>query len=120
MTFTTVLRELVDTVPGSQAGFLMGLDGIPIDACTAPAAQLDPQQAAAEYAAVLTAARRAAEALDAGQLEELAVTTERGTLLARTVTPEYVVALALAPGGHRGRGRFRLRLASLRLAAELA
>lgn len=120
MAFEALLRELVEKVPGSRAGLLMGADGIPIDSYVAGSPALDPQQAAAEYAAVVAAARRAAESLEAGAVEELTLATENSTVLVRTVTPDYFVALALGPGGDRGRGRFRLRLASLRLAPELA
>ncbi len=120
MVFTALLRELVEKVPGGQAGLLMGVDGIAVDAYVAAPPGIDVQQAGAEYAGVLAAARRAAESLEAGAVEELTLTTERSVLLARMVTPEYFVALAIAPGGHRGRGRFHLRLASLRLAPELA
>ena len=118
-TFATTLRALVEQVPGSQASLLMGVDGIAVDSYVAQSPELDPVQAGAEYAQVLAAARRAAESLEAGEVEELALTTGRGTLLLRLVTPEYFVALALAPGAQQGRGRFQLRLASLRLAPEL-
>jgi predicted regulator of Ras-like GTPase activity (Roadblock/LC7/MglB family) len=118
MNFASLLRELVEKVPGSQAGLLMGVDGIPVESYV-PAPALDPQQAGAEYAQVLAAARRAAQQLESGEVEELTVTTERHTLLVRLVNPDYFVALALAPSALRGRGRFHLRLASLRLAPEL-
>jgi predicted regulator of Ras-like GTPase activity (Roadblock/LC7/MglB family) len=119
MAFDTVLRELVERVPGSQASLLMGVDGIPVDTYV-PGSALDTQQVGAEYAGVLAAARRAAQSLEAGEVEELTLTTERSVLLVRLVNPDYFVALALVPGGQRGRGRFHLRLASLRLAPELA
>lgn len=118
MTFETLLRDLVDKVPGSQASLLMGIDGIPVETYV-PDTGLDPQQTGAEYAQVLAAARRASRSLEAGDVEELAVQTERGTLLVRLVNPDYFVALALAPGALRGRGRFHLRIASLKLAPEL-
>lgn len=119
MTFETLLRDLVDKVPGSQASLLMGIDGIPVETYV-PETGLDPQQAGAEYAQVLAEARRASHSLEAGDVEELTVQTERGTLLVRLVNPDYFVALALGPGALRGRGRFHLRLASLKLAPELA
>jgi predicted regulator of Ras-like GTPase activity (Roadblock/LC7/MglB family) len=119
MIFETLLRDLVDRVPGSQASLLMGVDGIPVETYV-PETGLDPQQAGVEYATVLAAARRASQSLEAGDVEELTVQTERGTLLVRLVNPDYFVALALGPGALRGRGRFHLRLASLKLAPELA
>ena len=119
MSFQACLRDLVDRVPGSQASFLMGVDGIPVETYV-PDTGFDPQQAGAEYATVLAAARRASQSLEAGDVEELAIQTDRGTLLVRLVTPDYFVALALGPGAIRGRGRFHLRLASLKLAPELA
>jgi predicted regulator of Ras-like GTPase activity (Roadblock/LC7/MglB family) len=67
-----------------------------------------------------SAARRASESLEAGDVEELTIQTDRGTLLVRLVNPDYFVALALGPGALRGRGRFYLRVASLKLAPELS
>jgi len=53
-----------------------------------------------------------------GNLEELAITTERMATLLVAITPEYFLFASLAPGALMGRARFALRLAGLSLRRE--
>ena len=54
-----------------------------------------------------------------GEPVELIMTSDRGTVLLRLVTPEYGLLVVLAPGGSLGRARFELRKAASRVRPEL-
>jgi len=68
---------------------------------------------------VLKDVRRAAEQLDAGAMQEFMFRSEKLATVIRTITSEYVVALAMAPQGNHGKGRFLLRLAAPKLIEDL-
>lgn len=125
MGFTEQLRHIVESVDGSIACTVMGFDGIPIETVQAPkaareAAALELEAAWAEYANLLTQVKATAEGLKGGKLLEVLLSAERMTTLVRLLTPEHLVILGLLPGGNTGKGRYALRIAAAKLAAELA
>ena len=63
--------------------------------------------------------RQAAESLQMGKASEVSIRTEKLVAVARPLTPDYFVLLALAPDGNVGRARYELRVAGPKLAAQL-
>ena len=63
--------------------------------------------------------RKAGESLAVGSLEELSVKAQRLMLICRMISPQYFVAIVLAPEGNFGKARFLARLAQPTLVAQL-
>lgn len=117
--FGTKLEETVKGVAGGKAAIVMGFDGIPVDQYADDVEQ-DIETLGMEFSVLLKEVRKAAELLDAGLAEELTVRAEKLTTVLRVINDEYFVALALAPDGNLGKGRYLLRLIAPDFARELA
>jgi predicted regulator of Ras-like GTPase activity (Roadblock/LC7/MglB family) len=119
MGFREHLEDVCRGVEGALACSLMGMDGIEVDTCHADGAALDVPSLLVEYTGVLRSARDAAEAHAAGGLAELSIATEKLLTVARVVSPEYFMVVALAPDGNFGKARYLLRVTAPKLRAEL-
>lgn len=116
--FTDILRKVVDNVDGGIAAVIMGLDGIPVDTYIRQNS-VDVNTIGMEFSFILTQVRKAGESLQVGGLEELSVKAQRLMLICRMVSPQYFVAVALAPEGNFGKARYLARLAQPALVAQL-
>ncbi len=115
--FGETLRKVARRVPESQVLMVMGTDGIPIEKLVLLP---DPnmEAVAAEFTSLLRASLSAAADTGLGQLQELAIHTERMTALLVSITPEYFLFAALQPDAVVGRARFALRIAGVALEGE--
>jgi predicted regulator of Ras-like GTPase activity (Roadblock/LC7/MglB family) len=115
------LNEICAAVPGAFAATIMGSDGVPVDTVEARVADgsLDVASLLVEYSALLGQVRSSAQMFAAGQLEELAISSENLTAIIRPLNTEFFVALALSPGANFGKGRYLLRLHAPRLLSAL-
>jgi predicted regulator of Ras-like GTPase activity (Roadblock/LC7/MglB family) len=119
MGFREHLQHVVRTVDGAVACSLMGVDGIEVDTHLEDGTDIDVKSLLVEYSNVFRSAREAAEAHEAGGLAELSIQTEKLLTVARLVSPEYFMVVALRPDGNFGKARFMLRVVAPRLVAEL-
>ncbi len=119
MGFREHLQDVCKNVEGAIACSLMGVDGIEVDTHLAPGQDIDVKSLLVEYTSVLRSAREAAEAHEAGGVSEWTVTTDRLTTVARLVSPEYFMVVALRPEGNHGKARFLLRITAPKVKAEL-
>ena len=91
----------------------MGSDGIPIAQVSAegsgPDAEDDVAVMGIEFGRVLEEARKAADAISGGPLEELSVRIATGWVIVRSVDSETHLVLAVSPNGNVGKGRFLMR-----------
>jgi predicted regulator of Ras-like GTPase activity (Roadblock/LC7/MglB family) len=117
--FAENLKRLVSGTEGGVAGLLMGFDGIAVESYTVPEAGVDITTVGMEFSFVLTQVRKAAEILEVGGLQEIAIRAERLTIIIRVVTPEYFLALALRPDGNFGKGRYLLRVVAPKMQSDL-
>ena len=117
--FQDNLKRMVDDTQGGVAGLLMGFDGIAVDSYTAPGSGVDITTVGMEFSFILTQVRKAAEILEVGGVQEIAIRAEKLTILIRVVSVEYFVALAIGPDGNLGKGRYLMRLTAPKLQAEL-
>jgi len=117
--FSEALKSIAARVPETQVLMVMGTDGIPIDKLVLRA---DPnlEAVAAEYTTLLRASLSAAADTGLGDLKELSIVTERMVALLVSITPEYFLFAALAPGALVGRARHALRAAGFALEREFA
>ena len=116
--FAETLRKVVDNVDGAIAAVIMGLDGIPVDSYIRQNT-VDVNTVAMEFSFILTQIRKAGDSLQVGSLEELSVKAQRLLLVCRMISPQYFVAIALAPEGNFGKARYLTRLATPALVAQL-
>src|SRR5215472_11108870 len=98
--FQENLKRMVAETEGGVAGLLMGFDGISVDHYTAPEAGVDIQTVGMEFSFILTQVRKAAEILEVGGVQEVAIRSEKLTILIRVVSVDYFVALAVKPEGN--------------------
>jgi predicted regulator of Ras-like GTPase activity (Roadblock/LC7/MglB family) len=118
--FRENLAKVVDNVEGGVAGLLMGFDGIAVDSYTRGDGGFDINTVGMEFSFILTQVRKAAEVLDVGGVQEVAIRAENISIIIRVLNREYFLALALVPNGNLGKGRFLLRMVAPKLQTELA
>ena len=120
--FRENIQKLVDKLDGGIAGVLMGFDGIPLDSYAKAGfgdSLPDIQTLAAEFAHLVSQARRTVQSLDAGALAEVAIRTDTVTLVISVITPEYFLACAMLPTAIIGKARYLVKVAAPKLRAEL-
>ena len=97
----------------------MGFDGIAVESFAKDQQKTDIQTIGMEFSYIPTQVRKAAETIDAGSIEEVTIRTEGMTLIIRVLSRDYFVALAVAPTGNSGKGRYLLRVTAPKIQAEL-
>jgi predicted regulator of Ras-like GTPase activity (Roadblock/LC7/MglB family) len=119
MGFREHLQDVCNGVDGAVACSLMGVDGIEVDTHVVGGGDLDVKSLLVEYTSVLRSARDAAEAHQAGGVSEFSVATDKLTAVARLISPEYFMVVALRPEGNQGKARFLLRVTAPKVVSEL-
>jgi predicted regulator of Ras-like GTPase activity (Roadblock/LC7/MglB family) len=117
--FKEALRDLVEKTEGGIAGLVMDSEGITLDSYARADAPFDINTIGIEFGVVLGQIRRATESLEAGAAHEVAIGTDKMMTLIRVLSDTYFLALAIRPDGNFGRGRYLMRTAAPKLAAEL-
>ena len=116
--FGDVLRGIRSRVEGTLAVSLIGLDGIAVETLANPDLPLDLM--GAEFGSFIRSVRLSNTELDAGNVEQFSLVTDRYITFLSSVTPEYFILLVLSPDGNYGRARFELTKARSVLAPELS
>lgn len=120
MSFRDDLEGVCGRVDGAFAASVMGFDGIPIETVEPkPPEGVDLSSLLVEYSGILSQVRQSADALQMGKASEVSIRTEKMVAVARLLTPEYFVVVALAPEGNVGRARYELRVTGAKMAAQL-
>jgi predicted regulator of Ras-like GTPase activity (Roadblock/LC7/MglB family) len=120
MSFREHLQNICQGVDGALACSLMGVDGIEVDTHLAsPAQGLDLRSLLVEYSDLFRSARDAAAGQQAGALAELDLHTEKLVTVARLVSQDYFLVVALTPGGNYGKARYLLRITAPKVRSEL-
>ena len=104
--FAETLKKVVDNVDGGIAAVIMGLDGISVETYVRQQDRVDVNTVAMEFSFILGQVRKAGDSLAVGSLEELVVKAQRLLLVCRMISPQYFVAVAMAPEGNFGKCRF--------------
>jgi predicted regulator of Ras-like GTPase activity (Roadblock/LC7/MglB family) len=117
--FKEALRDIVERTEGGIAGLLMDASGIALETYSKADAPFDINTIGVEFTVVLGSIKKAAEMLDAGAANEVAISTDRMTTIIRMLGSSYFLALALRPDGNFGMGRYLIRTAAPKLLAEL-
>ncbi len=119
MAFREHLQSICRNCEGALACSLMGVDGIEVDTHVEGGGDVDVKSLLVEYSGLFRSAREAAEAHAAGGITELFIETEKVLTVARLISPEYYMVVALSPGGNLGKARYLLRVTAPRLRSEL-
>jgi predicted regulator of Ras-like GTPase activity (Roadblock/LC7/MglB family) len=119
MTFRDHLEDVCRGVEGAVACSLMGVDGIEVDTHQASDADVDLKSLLVEYSELFRSARLAAAAHQAGGVSELSINSDKLLTVARLVSPDYFMVVALTPEGNYGKARYLLRIAAPKVRAEL-
>jgi len=106
--FKGILENIVTSCAGGVGAVLMGYDGIAIDQFIVEDASLDLNLVAIEYSNVTKEIKKAAEVLQTGTLQEVAIKTEQYFVVLHALTDEYFVALTIERNGNYGQGRYLL------------
>jgi predicted regulator of Ras-like GTPase activity (Roadblock/LC7/MglB family) len=117
--FKDALRELVEGTDGGMAGLVMDSSGIALETYAKDDAPFDINTIGIEFGVVIGSIKRAAEMLEAGNANEIAVGTDKLVTIIRTLGDTYFLALAMTPEGNFGKGRYLMRTAAPKLLAEL-
>jgi predicted regulator of Ras-like GTPase activity (Roadblock/LC7/MglB family) len=117
--FAETLKKVVDNIEGGIAAVIMGLDGIAVDTYIKLADRVDVNTVAMEFSFILSQVRKAGDSLAVGSLEELSVKAQRLLLVCRMISPQYFIAIVMAPEGNFGKARYLARLAQPSLVAAL-
>lgn len=119
MLFDT-LRKIVEETPGSTGAILMGFDGIAVMQHLAEGQeQVDIESMVMEFSFRFIELRKAAESLEMGEISDITIKAEAGTILCRVLSDEYFVAVVLHDSAYFGKGRWMLRSTANELVSEL-
>jgi len=120
MGFREQLEGMCGRVEGAYAASLMGFDGIAIETVQPATPQgIELQTLLIEYSGILSQIKNAAEQLQVGSTSEVSIRTEKLVAIARMLTPEYFMVLALSPAANLGRARYELRITGPKVVADL-
>ena len=124
MSFSAMLREIVDGCSGGIGAALMGNDGISIEQVTAQKAIRTPlaedlSTAGTEFSRILGEIRKASDAIAGGSVLETTVLLSEVTLVFRAIDDETFLAVALLPDGNLGKARYLIRKQLIALRQEL-
>ncbi|HEX9639361.1 MAG TPA: roadblock/LC7 domain-containing protein [Acidobacteriota bacterium] len=112
--FREVLNQLFLRIDGLWGALIMGVDGLAVEQVSS-AAELDLESIATEFSTVLVSLLRSSRELKLGAIEELTLHVEKLVLVARWISEEYFIIVALSADGNFGRARFELRKAAAQL-----
>jgi predicted regulator of Ras-like GTPase activity (Roadblock/LC7/MglB family) len=117
--FLEKLSSISNRIDGALALSLVAKDGIPVESVSSDP-DLDLEVLAAELVAQARSISDNHRELEVGEVHQLAVTTDRLTLMVSSVAKDYYLLLVLGPEGNYGRARFELRRARLLLEDDLS
>ena len=117
--FQDALREIVENTDGGIASLIMDNEGIAVESYAREDAPFDINTVGIEFGVALGSIKRAAESLEVGGAQEVAIGTDKMITLIRTLGETYFLAVAIRPDGNLGKGRYLMRVAAPKFLAEL-
>ena len=117
MSFSDIMKEVVNGTEGALGALVLGLDGIPVEEFTV-SRELDLQSMTVEYSALLKEIEKGSQASQMGSTKEVTVITDKAMIMLRRLNDEYFFVLVVKPDGNFGKGRFLLRMSAPKLLKE--
>ena len=109
MIFEDIIKDIVNNVNGCWSGIMMGTDGVMVESFKNDTNDEDVMTMSIEFASILRDICRSSEQLDAGNIQEITIKSEKMTYIIRMINDEYFIALVLNPQGNYGKARYLLR-----------
>ena len=113
--FKDVLRDIVESVPGTLAGIIIGKDGIVLEHVTTVQSDIDVELMGAEYAAAMMEVHKLASIFHFSDLKDITIVLDMITLIVHVISDEYYFILITSREADIGKGRYRVRVGSLKL-----
>jgi predicted regulator of Ras-like GTPase activity (Roadblock/LC7/MglB family) len=117
MSFSDILKEVVNGTEGALGALIVGLDGIPVEEYSV-SSDVDIQSMTVEYSSLLKEIEKGSQAAQMGSTKEVTVLAENAMIMLRRLNDEYFFVLILKPEGNFGKGRFLLRMSVPKLLKE--
>jgi predicted regulator of Ras-like GTPase activity (Roadblock/LC7/MglB family) len=117
MSFSDILKQVVNGTEGALGALVVGLDGIPVEEY-AVNSEIDLQSMTVEYSALLKEIEKGSQTADMGSTKEVTVIADRAMIMLRRLNNEYFFVLVMRPNGNFGKGRFLLRMSVPKLLKE--
>jgi predicted regulator of Ras-like GTPase activity (Roadblock/LC7/MglB family) len=112
-----ILRDLLHQTPGVEAAAVVSFDGLPM--ASALPAGMDEDRVAAMSAALLSLAERAAQGLGRGDLSQVYIEGEHGTVFLVSAQDEGVLIAVTTAGAKVGMMLYEVKLAANRVGEVL-
>jgi uncharacterized protein len=112
-----ILRDLLQQTPGVDAAAVVSFDGLPMASALPP--DMDEDRVAAMSAALLSLAERAAQGLGRGDLSQVYIEGEHGTVFLVSAQDEGVLIAVTAAGAKVGMMLYEVKLAANRVGEVL-
>src|SRR5450432_786660 len=112
-----ILRELLHQTPGVEAAAVVSFDGLPMASALPP--EMDEDRVAAMSAALLSLAERAAQGLGRGDLSQVYIEGENGTVFLVSAQDEAVLIAVTAADAKVGMMLYEVKLAANRVGEAL-
>lgn len=117
MSFSDILKEVVNGTEGALGALVVGVDGIPVEEFTV-AHDLDLQSMTVEYSTLLKEIEKGSRSAQLGSTREVTVIADKALIMLRRLNEEYFMVLIIRPDGNFGKGRFLLRMSVPKLLKE--
>lgn len=117
MSFSDILKEVVNGTEGALGALIVGLDGIPVEEYSLNK-DMDLQSMTVEYSALLKEIEKGSQAAQLGTMREVTVIAEKAMIMLRRLNEEYFFVLIIKPEGNFGKGRFLLRMSVPKILKE--
>ncbi|NOX20730.1 MAG: hypothetical protein GXO99_05645 [Nitrospirae bacterium] len=117
MSFSEVLKETVDRVPGAVAALIVASDGIPVQEY-AVEKLIDFNDLSAEASTLIKDIEMASEELKLGRAKEFALISDRCGIIMHRITSEYYYCVVIRPDGNYGKARFVIKTVIPRIEKE--
>ena len=115
--FLETLREIADRFQNIHCIFLMGMDGLPVEKVVRDET-FNTDAVTAEFTTVLKVTTASTGEVNAGNVDEILILSDKMILLTKSITTEYFLLLVLPVDGNMGRARFELKKAKYVLEKE--
>src|SRR5665213_2812330 len=112
-----ILRELLHQTPGVEAAAVVSFDGLPMASALPPG--MDEDRVAAMSAALLSLAERAAQGLGRGDLSQVYIEGENGTVFLVSAQDEAVLIAVTTADAKVGMMLYEVKLAASRVGEVL-
>jgi len=117
MSFSDIMRQVVNGTEGALGALVVGLDGIPVEEFSV-SSEIDLQSMTVEYSSLLKEIERGSQTADMGSTKEVTVIADKAMIMLRRLNTEYFFVLVMKPEGNFGKGRFLLRMSVPKLLKE--